>query len=84
MQYMYDLVTDISTISDLEITCLIYAALLHDIGMAANETEIEAIKKDELNYFGMKYSIIVAYRWAALYLASRWMHMPISMPQNEK
>ena len=50
MQYMYVLVTDISKISDLEITCLIYAALLHDIGMAANETEIEAIKKDELTY----------------------------------
>lgn len=58
MQYMYDLVTDISAISDLEITCLIYAALLHDIGMVANETEIEAIKKDELNYHGMKYSVI--------------------------
>lgn len=58
MQYMYDLVTDISAISDLEITCLIYAALLHDIGMAANETEIEAIKKEELNYYGRKYSII--------------------------
>lgn len=58
MQYMYDLVTDISAISDLEITCLIYAALLHDIGMVANETEIEAIKKDELNYHGRKYSVI--------------------------
>ena len=58
MQYMYDLVTDISAVSDLEITCLIYAALLHDIGMAANETEIEAIKKDELNYYGRKYSVI--------------------------
>lgn len=58
MQYMYDLVTDISAISDLEITCLIYAALLHDIGMAVNETEIEAIKKDELDYYGKKYSVI--------------------------
>lgn len=58
MQYMYDLVTDISAISDLEITCLIYAALLHDIGMTANETEIEAIKKDELNFHGRKYSVI--------------------------
>ena len=58
MQYMYDLVTDISAISDLEITCLIYAALLHDIGMVVNEAEIEAIKKDELNYYGRKYSVI--------------------------
>ncbi len=58
MKYMFDLVTNISAISDLEITCLIYAALLHDVGMVANEKEIEAIKKDELNYHGRKYSVI--------------------------
>lgn len=58
MHYMYDSISDISQISDLEITCLIYAALLHDIGMVANETEIEAIKKDELTYCGRKYSVI--------------------------
>ncbi len=58
MKYMFDLVTNISAISDLEITCLIYAALLHDVGMVASEKEIEAIKKDELNYHGRKYSVI--------------------------
>ena len=51
IEYMYALVTDISQISDLEITCLINAALLHDIGMAANENEIIAIKNDKLIYF---------------------------------
>ena len=25
-----------------------------------------------------------AYRWAALYLASKWMHIPINIAQNEK
>ncbi len=45
-------------LSDLEITCLIYAALLHDIGMVVTESEIEAIKNDELNYNGRKYSVI--------------------------
>ncbi len=58
MQYMYDLVTDISKISSLEITCLIYSALLHDIGMAVNEKEINDIKNDTLNYQGRRYSII--------------------------
>ena len=58
MEYMYDLVTDISQISELDITCLMEAALLHDIGMAANESEIAAIKKDELSYHGRKYSAI--------------------------
>ena len=58
MNYMYDLVTDISKMSDLEITCLIDAALLHDIGMAANEEEIASIKRDALIYHGRKYSVI--------------------------
>ncbi len=58
MDYMYDLVTDISKMSDLEITCLIDAALLHDIGMAANEEEIASIKRDALIYHGRKYSVI--------------------------
>lgn len=59
MQYMYELVTDISEISDLEITCMIYSALLHDIGMVvASEQEIDSIKKDELVYNARKYSVI--------------------------
>ncbi len=58
MNYMYDLVTDISQISDLEIACLIDAALLHDIGMTVGEDEIALIKRDEFNYHGRKYSVI--------------------------
>lgn len=58
MDYMYDLIADISEISDLEIACLIDAALLHDVGMAVNDEEILFIKKDELNYQGRKYSVI--------------------------
>lgn len=58
IEYMYALVTDISQMSDLEITCLIDAALLHDIGMAANEDEISAMKNDKLIYQGRKYSVI--------------------------
>mgnify|MGYP005864237331 FL=1 len=58
MQYMYELVTDITAISDLEITCMISSALLHDIGMAVNDEEIEYIKNDELLCHGRKYSVI--------------------------
>ena len=58
MQYMYELITDISVISDLEITCMIYSSLLHDIGMVVNDEEIDSIKNDELVYHGRKYSII--------------------------
>lgn len=45
MDYMYDLIADISEIRDLEIACLIDAALLHDIGMAVNDEEILSIKR---------------------------------------
>lgn len=58
MQYMYDLVTDISTMSDLEITCMICSALLHDIGMVVNEDEITKIETDALVCSGRKYSVI--------------------------
>ena len=58
MQYMYELVTDITAISDLEITCMISSALLHDIGMAVNDEEIEYVKNDELVCHGRKYSVI--------------------------
>lgn len=58
MNYMYNLITNVSEISDLEIACLIDAALLHDIGMAVNDDEILSIKRDELNYQGRKYSVV--------------------------
>lgn len=58
MEYMFDLVTDISLLSDLEITCLIYSALLHDIGLVVQEDEIVAIREDKLICNGRKYSAI--------------------------
>ncbi|MDE6845908.1 MAG: ATP-binding protein [Lachnospiraceae bacterium] len=58
MEYMYDLITDISFLSDLEIACLVYSALLHDIGMVVTENEKVKIKNDELTYQGRKYSAV--------------------------
>lgn len=58
IQYMFDLINDINMLSDLEITCLIYSALLHDVGMVVNEKEIKEIREDKLLCNGRKYSAI--------------------------
>jgi hypothetical protein len=45
MDYIYDLLPSVFKLSDLDITLLIYSSLLHDIGMYAENYEIEQIKK---------------------------------------
>ncbi|UZN01427.1 HD domain-containing protein (plasmid) [Lysinibacillus sp. MHQ-1] len=47
MEYMYEIIDDIKQLNDLEIAFLIYAALLHDIGMSVTQKEIEDIKKQK-------------------------------------
>lgn len=61
MKYMYDLINDINMLSDLEITCLIYSALLHDIGMVISEKDIKDIREDKLLCNGRRYSAIHEY-----------------------
>lgn len=61
MEYMFDLVTDIEKLSELELTCLIYVALLHDVGMVVSEEEIRQIQLDELVCNRRKYSAIHKY-----------------------
>lgn len=56
MEYMYALVTDINQLSELEVTLLIYSALFHDIGMVANDDEINDIKADRSVLGERKYS----------------------------
>src|SRR5690606_41186535 len=46
MEYMSKLVGDISRLSELEVSLMIYSALLHDIGMAVSEDDVVAIKSD--------------------------------------
>lgn len=56
MEYMSKLVSDYKKLSELEIALLIYAALLHDIGMAVSEADITAIKSDTFPFCDVKFS----------------------------
>ena len=56
MQYMSKIVNDISKLNELEITLLIYSALLHDIGMAVSEDDVNLIKTDSFPFCEVKFS----------------------------
>lgn len=57
--YMYDICDYPDQLSDLELVAIIYAALLHDIGMVVTEQEIENIKKEQGNITERKYSLVL-------------------------
>ena len=59
MEYMYELIVDIDSLSELEVALLIYSALLHDIGMIANVDEIKKIKADQVILGERKYSKVL-------------------------
>lgn len=59
MEYMYELVVDVDKLSELEVTMLIYSALLHDIGMIANADEIKEIRADHAILGERKYSKVL-------------------------
>jgi molecular chaperone HtpG len=59
IRYMADLVEDLDNLSDLEITLLIVSALLHDIGMAIEQNDLDAIKKDAFDFCQTKYSTML-------------------------
>ena len=46
-EYISEIVPDLTAFNDLELTLMLLSALLHDLGMALGETEIELIKKDQ-------------------------------------
>jgi HD-GYP domain-containing protein (c-di-GMP phosphodiesterase class II) len=56
IEYMSKLVNDIAKLDDLEITLMIYSALLHDIGMAVSEDDIDSIKSDTFSSCDVKFS----------------------------
>jgi desulfoferrodoxin (superoxide reductase-like protein) len=56
MEYMSKFVGDIKQLNELEITILIYSALLHDIGMAVSEEDVELIKTDSFSFCDVKFS----------------------------
>lgn len=56
MEYMSKLVSDITKLNELEITLMVYSALLHDIGMAVSEDDITSIKTDSFSFCETKFS----------------------------
>jgi len=57
--YMHDIIDDTTQMNDLEITMMIYSALLHDIGMVVTEKEIMRIRQDDPNIIECKYSVVL-------------------------
>jgi hypothetical protein len=53
---MSKLVNDYTKLNELEITLLIYSALLHDIGMAVSTKDIALIKADSFPFCDVKFS----------------------------
>jgi molecular chaperone HtpG len=56
IEYMSRLVDDYKKLNELEITLLIYSALLHDIGMAVSQTDVDSIKNDCFSFCEVKFS----------------------------
>ena len=56
MEYMSKLVGNYRELNELEIVLLVYSALLHDIGMAVSQEDIESIKSDNFPYCDVKFS----------------------------
>lgn len=59
MKYMAQLVPDLELLDELEIVLLVYSALLHDVGMAVSQSDIDLIKSDNFKYFDIKYSTLL-------------------------
>lgn len=59
IEYMFELIDFPEMLSDLELTTLIYVALLHDVGMVVTEDEINIIKSDRTDINERKYSLVL-------------------------
>lgn len=57
--YMYEIIDDVAQMNDLEISMMIYSALLHDIGMVVTDKEIAGIRQDDPNIIECKYSVVL-------------------------
>lgn len=56
INYMFDIVSNPQELNDLEISILINSALLHDIGMAISDEDLNNIKSDQFDFCDTKYS----------------------------
>lgn len=52
-------ITDIDNLNDFEIALLLYSALLHDIGMAVDDTTIKNIEDEKFELSSIKHSILM-------------------------
>lgn len=59
IDYMYKLIPNLDELSDLEITILIYSALLHDIGMYCSEDDQIKIEKGDYTYSNLDFPSII-------------------------
>lgn len=59
MEYMDKILANKEELNELEITLLIYSALLHDIGMAVSKEDINLIKANEFPHCDIKFSAMV-------------------------
>ena len=56
---MFEIIDDVAQMNDLEISMMIYSALLHDIGMVVTDKEIAGIRRDDPNIIECKYSVVL-------------------------
>lgn len=56
IEYMSQIIDNVEKLDELEVVLLIYAGLLHDVGMAVSESDIELIKNDQYPYCEIKFS----------------------------
>ncbi|WP_254639532.1 ATP-binding protein [Cohnella sp. GbtcB17] len=59
IDYMFQLMPNIEELSELEITILIYSALLHDIGMYCSDDERNRITNNDYSYSELHFSSIL-------------------------
>lgn len=59
LKHVEKIIPNIDKLNDLEITLIVLSALLHDIGMAAEDVEIKAIEEGDLVYNNLSYNSLL-------------------------
>lgn len=59
INYMAKIIDNPTNLTELEIAMLICSALLHDVGMAVSQDDIDKIKEDNFSFSDVKYSAMV-------------------------
>lgn len=62
LDYMAALIHDVDALCELEVALLVYAAILHDVGMALGDKGIECLKRDELPGCTIKFAAMTKLR----------------------